>query len=471
MPHDFLSFLKLCFNTASSTNYIINNWHIKVIADRLEAALNGKINRLIINMPPRYAKSLCVSIAWPSWIFGLNPQAKIIVASYSQILSEKLSLDNRYILQSEWYKKLFPHVILSKDQNTKQKFQTLQRGYRFATSVGGSITGEGGDFLIIDDPMNPLQALSKTYRQRVCNWFEQSLMTRLNDRKHSVVVVVMHRLHTEDLTGYLLSKKLHNKWHVLSLPAIAEKKHIIYSIAYPWKFKYKKKVKNILHIRKEGDFLYWKYGKKYINELKSELGSYAFAAQYQQNPINLSSGIIKYIWFQRYNQTLYNHENTNITQSWDTASSVNYNSDYSICTTWSYSDNCFFLLDIYKEKLEYQPLKQALINLASRWKPSAILIENKGSGVQLIQEIKNISKIPIIEIVPTTSKLTRFYKIIPILESRKVFLPYDAPWLSDFEKEILSFPNTQNDDQVDSMTQYFEWIYHNIIHNISVKEL
>ena len=264
MSHDFLSFLKLCFNTTSPTNQIINNWHIKVIADRLEATLNGKINRLIINMPPRYVKSICVSVAWPSWIFALNPQARIIVASYSQTLSEKLSLDNRYILQSEWYKKLFPHVILSKDQNTKQKFQTIQRGYRFATSVGGSITGEGGNFLIIDDPMNPLQALSKTYRQRVCNWFEQSFMTRLNDRKHSVVVIVMHRLHTEDLSGYLLSKKLHNKWNVLSLPMIAEKKHIIYSIAYPWKFKYKKKVRNILHIRQEGEFLYWKYGKNIL---------------------------------------------------------------------------------------------------------------------------------------------------------------------------------------------------------------
>ncbi|WDM84852.1 phage terminase large subunit [Ehrlichia sp. JZT12] len=463
MSHNFLEFLKLCFKTVSPNNSLINNWHIKVISDRLEAALNGKINRLIINMPPRFIKSICVSIAWPSWIFGLNPKARIIVASYSQMLSEKLSLDNRYILQSEWYKKLFPHVILSKDQNTKQKFQTTERGYRFATSIGGSITGEGGDILIIDDPMNPLQALSKTYRERVYHWFEQSFMTRLNDRKRSIVIIVMHRLHTEDLTGYLLSKKFYNKWHVLSLPMIAEKKQVIYSIASPWKSKHAKKTRHILHIRKEGDLLHKKHKKKYIEELKSELGSYAFAAQYQQNPLHLSSGIIKYNWIQRY--TSHNKENKNITQSWDTASSVNNNSNYSVCTTWSYTNNCFFLLEVYRAKLEYKALKQEIINLANNWKPNAILIEKKASGLQIIQELGDMSTIPIIGITPTTNKITRFYKIIPLFESRKIFLPYDSPWLSDFEQELLSFPNTQYDDQIDSMTQYLHWIHNHITTN------
>ncbi|WP_395877440.1 phage terminase large subunit [Ehrlichia muris] len=469
MSYNFLDFLKLCFKTVSPNNQIINNWHIQIIADRLEAALNGKINRLIINMPPRFIKSICVSIAWPSWIFGLNPQARIIVASYSQILSERLSLDNRHILQSEWYKKLFPHVILSKDQNTKRKFQTTQRGYRFATSVGGSITGEGGDILIIDDPMNPMQALSKTYRQRVCHWFEQSFMTRLNDRKNSIVVIVMHRLHTDDLTGYLLSKKTYNKWHILSLPIIAEKNNTFYSITSPWKFKHGNKIRNVLHIRKEGDPLYKKHGKKYIEELKSDLGSYAFAAQCQQHPIHLSSGIIKYKWIQRYSS--YNNEDSNITQSWDTASSSNKKSNYSVCTTWSYKNNCFFLLEVYKVKLEYQQLKQAIINLANHWKPNAILIEKKASGLQIIQELSSISTTSIIGIVPTANKVTRFYKIIPIFESRKIFLPYDSPWLSDFEQELLSFPNTQNDDQIDSMTQYLHWFNNKIKNTFTIREI
>ncbi|AAZ68420.1 phage terminase large subunit [Ehrlichia canis] len=469
MSYNFLDFLKLCFKTVSPNNKIINNWHIKIIADRLEATLNGKINRLIINMPPRFIKSICVSIAWPSWILGLNPQARIIVASYSQVLSEKLSLDNRYILQSEWYKKLFPHVILSKDQNTKQKFQTIQRGYRFATSVGGSITGEGGDILIIDDPMNPMQALSKTYRQRVCHWFEQSFMTRLNDRKNSIVIIVMHRLHHDDLTGYLLSKKLCNKWHLLSLPLIAEQNNTFYSITSPWKFKHGKKTRNILHTRKEGDPLYKKYGKKYIEELKSELGSYAFAAQYQQNPIHLSNGMIKYVWLQRYSS--YNYEDTNITQSWDTASSSNKTSNYSVCTTWSYKNNCFFLLEVYKAKLEYKSLKQEIINLANHWKPNAILIEKKASGLQIVQELTNNCTIPIIGIVPTTDKVTRFYNVIPIFESRKIFLPNDAPWLSNFEQELLSFPNTQNDDQIDSITQYLHWFQNNITNIFNIREI
>ncbi len=132
-------------------------------------------------------------------------------------------------MQSDWYKELFPEVELSKDQNTKYKFQTVQRGYRIATSVGGTLTGEGGDSIIVDDPLNPAQALSETFRKRATNWFDQTLVTRLNDRKKGVIVLVMHRLHLEDLTGHLLSKPK-NIWHHICLPMISENKEVIYSI-------------------------------------------------------------------------------------------------------------------------------------------------------------------------------------------------------------------------------------------------
>jgi hypothetical protein len=175
---------------------------------------------------------MCVSVAWPAWILGNQPTARIIVASYSRLLSEKHSLDTRCVMQSGWYKKLFPEVELSKDQNTKYKFQTVQRGYRIATSVGGTLTGEGGDFIIVDDPLSSAQALSETLRKRATNWFDQTLVTRLNDRKKGVIVLVMHRLHQEDLTGYLLYKPK-NIWHHICLPMISKNKEIIYSIKTP----------------------------------------------------------------------------------------------------------------------------------------------------------------------------------------------------------------------------------------------
>ncbi|MFV9839244.1 MAG: terminase, partial [Aaplasma endosymbiont of Hyalomma asiaticum] len=227
----YTSFIKQAYSTLVPDSKYKSNWHIRVIADRLQAAYDGKITRLIINVPPRFMKSICVSVAWPAWIIGLNPCARIIVASYSQILSEKLSLDTRCIIQSQWYRKIFSEVEILNVQNTKRKFQTTKLGFRFATSVGGSLTGEGGNFLIVDDPMNPQQASSMSYRKKVFDWFNQTFITRLNDRKKGIVVVVMHRLHTEDLVGQILSSHTAKKWHVLSIPLINEKRRRFYFLS------------------------------------------------------------------------------------------------------------------------------------------------------------------------------------------------------------------------------------------------
>ncbi|MGY5878582.1 phage terminase large subunit [Wolbachia endosymbiont of Nasonia oneida] len=208
----------------------------------------------------------------------------------------------------------------------------------------------------------------------------------------------------------------------------------------------------ILYLKKEGQLLYpLDVGE--IEMIKAELGSYAFAAQYQQNPLPLSSGIIKQEWLKRYRN--FPDNLSHITQSWDTAVSTNDSSGFSVCTTWTKVNNKFYLLDVYRAKLEYPKLKEQVLSLAARWKPHSILIEAKTSGQQLIQELKAI---PIIGIVPHGGKLARFHQIVPIIESGKVFLPHQAVWLSDFEYEILMFPETRHDDQVDSAVQYLQWM-------------
>ncbi len=473
---NFLKFIELCFQTVVPGSEYNDYQYIKVIADRLEAANVGKMRRIIFNMPPRSMKSLCISVAWPAWILGNQPTARIIVASYSRLLSEKHSLDTRCIMQSSWYRELFPEVELSKDQNTKYKFQTVQRGYRIATSVGGTLTGEGGDFIIVDDPLSPAQALSETFRKRATNWFDQTLVARLNNRKKGVIVLVMHRLHQEDLTGHLLSKPK-NIWNHTCLPMISENKEIIYSIKKPappflvpvtrvTTNEYKSWITAssarmtppvILYSREEGQLLYpLDGGKEEVEMIKVELGSYAFAAQYQQNPLPLSSGIIKREWLKRYRN--FSDSLSYVTQSWDTAVSTSSMSNFSVCTTWTKVGNKFYLLDVYRAKLEYPKLKEQVFSLAARWTPHAILIEAKTSGQQLVQELKTNSDLPIIEIVPHDDKLTRFYQIVPIIESGKVFLPHQAVWLNDFEYEILMFPETRHDDQVDSTVQYLQWV-------------
>ncbi|WCR58535.1 phage terminase large subunit [Wolbachia endosymbiont of Ctenocephalides felis wCfeJ] len=486
----FLKFIELCFQTVVPGCTYNDYQYIKVIADSLEAAIAGKVRRIIFNMPPRSMKSMCISVAWPAWILGNQPTARIIVASYSQLLSEKHSLDTRCIMQSDWYQELFPEVELSKEQNTKYKFQTVQRGYRIATSVGGTLTGEGGDFIIVDDPLSPAQALSATLRKRATNWFDQTLVTRLNDRKKGVIVLVMHRLHQEDLTEHLLSKPK-NIWHHVCLPMISENNEIIYSmhnytdvISIPpvapvlrdcgpenlATNEYTKQLHNKdwapvscagmtppLYSREEGQLLYpLDEGKEEVEMIKAELGSYAFAAQYQQNPIPLSSGIIKTEWLKHYRN--FPDDLLHITQSWDTAVSTNNTSNFSVCTTWTRVSNQFYLLDVYRAKLEYPKLKEQVLLLAARWAPHAILIETKASGQQLVQELKVSSDLPIIEIMPHGDKLTRFHQIVPIIESGRVFLPQQAVWLNDFECEILMFPEARHDDQVDSTVQYLQWV-------------
>ncbi|UIP92509.1 phage terminase large subunit [Wolbachia endosymbiont of Anopheles demeilloni] len=461
---NLLKFIELCFQTVVPGCEYNDYQYIKVIAERLEAASADEARRIIFNMPPRSMKSICVSVAWPAWILENQPTARIIVASYSRLLSEKHSLDTRCIMQSDWYRKLFPKVELCKDQNTKYKFQKVQRGCRIATSVGGTLTGEGGDFIIVDDPLSPAQALSETFRKRAANWFDQALVTRLNDRKKRVIVLVMHRLHLEDLTGHFLCKP-RNIWHHVCLPIIAEDKEIIYSVN-----NHIPEHEQEIYSRKEGQLLYsLTEGKEEIEMIKVELGSYGFDAQYQQNPLPLSSALIKREWLKRYKN--FPDSLLHVTQSWDTAISTNNTSDFSVCTTWTKVDNTFYLLDVYRTKLEYPKLKEKVLSLAARWKPHAILIEAKASGQQLVQELGKKSDLPIIQIVPHDDKLTRFHRIVPIIESERVFLLNQAVWLSDFEYEILMFPETRHDDQVDSTVQYLQWVRNNIARVVAIRSL
>ena len=468
---NFLHFLKLVFNTIAPDSNYSSNWHIRAISDRLEAAYLGKINRLIINVPPRSMKSICVSVAWPAWLIGLNPKSQIIAASYSKVLSEKLSLDTRYILQSPWYKEIFPAVTISKEQNTKSKFQTTQLGYRFATSVGGTITGEGGTFLIVDDPMNPLQAMSPTYRRKVCDWFSQSLLTRLNDRKKGVVVLVMHRLHSEDLTGYLLSKEDSKKWHHLSMPLVSIKRSRIYSLSNVKKDGRKK----LIYKRKADEPIRKRsMGRRYIDTLKREVGMYTYAAQYQQAPLDgrFNKGIIQRHWFKRYDDA-YNLHDLHIVQSWDTANTAKKGSNYSVCTTWAIVNRNFLLLDVCRVKEEYQELKQLVLQLQSTWKAATILVEEKASGYQLIQELREF--LPIIPITPCESKLTRTYRSVSIIQGGYVSLPKRAVWLDDFEEEVCTFPESETDDQLDSMTQALYWTANSniskVLDSIQIREL
>jgi len=282
---DFQSFLRMVVATVSPGVRYEHNWHIDAIAAHLEACARGDIRRLIINMPPRMLKSITVSVAWPAWLLGQDAKTRLMVASYAQSLSIKHSLDCRLVMQSPWYQEIFSNTHLAHDQNEKDKFVTTKRGHRIATSVGGAATGEGGNILIVDDPLNPLQAKQRNMREAANQWFDHTFATRLDDKKRGAIVVVMQRLHAEDVSGYLLKKK---GWEHLCLPAIATARAHYVCGAFS-------------KIREQGEVLHEaREDAAMLEEMKRELGSANFNAQYQQVPQCDDEGMIKLAWFKRF---------------------------------------------------------------------------------------------------------------------------------------------------------------------------
>lgn len=279
----FGMFVAKVFATVNPGATYAMNWHIDVIAEHLEACRRGEIRRLIINMPPRYLKSLIVNVAWSAFLLGHQPRARIISASYAQSLSIKHALDTRLVLQSEWYRALFPAFAIARDQNEKDKLVTTDRGHRMAVSVGSAVTGEGGDFIIVDDPMNPQQAMHEPTRAMVTQWFDHTLSTRLNDKKCGVIVVVMQRLHVDDLSGYLQRR---GGFELLSLPAVAEHDEWFAAASVG------RKRGEALHAEREDIAM--------LEAMRRDMGSYGFQAQYQQNPISQDHGMIRLPWFSRF---------------------------------------------------------------------------------------------------------------------------------------------------------------------------
>lgn len=452
--HDhFPSFIAKTLATVDPAAHYLPNWHIDLIAEYLEAARVGELTRLIINMPPRMLKSQCASIAWPAWLLGHDPSARVMAASYSGALAIRHSLDSRQIVASQWYKRIFPKTILARDQNEKHKFMTTRRGFRFATSVGGTATGEGGNFLIIDDPMNPAQAMSANVRAQVKRWYDHTFSTRLNDKKKGVIVLVMQRLHMDDLTAHLLEK---NHFTHLSLPMQAPVR-VYLSFG------------DMEIVREAGDLLHpAREDAAQIERAKRDLGAQGFSAQYQQQPLPEEGGMVKRAWLARHTIV---PENLRIVQSWDTAIKSESHHDASVCLTFAEADNISYLIDAQVVRAEYPDLKKLAKKLAVDFGPHAILIEDKASGQQLLQDLRRETALPIVPVKSSDGKITRFAAISAMIEAGRLSLPQHAGWLPAFESELLEFPHGRHDDQVDALTQYLDFLRKSQIGKLKIRPI
>ena len=440
MRKDYAPFIKRVVATVAPGSTFVTNWHIDLISEYLMAVYRGELRRLCINIPPRSLKTILCSIGFPAWLLGKDPTTQILCASYSARLSLKDSVDTRLVMQQPWYQGVFPGVELVKDMNTKNEFQTTKRGKRVATSAGGSCIGYGADYILIDDIQNPLQALSDTEREKSSTWVEQNLLTRLNNEKTGAIINIQQRLHTSDATALLLDKGYEH----LSIPLIAQKKEY-------WDFG------SIKHTREKGELLHpERFGPEEVKQKKLDLGSYAWAGQYLQMPAPIEGNMIKLEWFNRYASKPTKFIKT--VHSWDTASKDSELNDFSALTVWAETEDGYYLLETYKEKLRYPDLKKAVINFAERDNPDVILIEDKSSGIALIQDLKTDTKLPVIPVNPVQSKVVRLDCCAPLIESGQVWLPTKAPWLIDLEQELINFPNIVSKDSVDSISQFLNYV-------------
>jgi predicted phage terminase large subunit-like protein len=415
------------------------NWHIEALAYHLELIRTGKIRRLIVNMPPRSLKSIISSVAFPAFVLGHDPSKRLIVVSYGAELATKLGNDCRAVLQSGWYQRLFPGTRISRTKNTEAEVMTTRHGCRLATSVGGTLTGRGGEFVIIDDPIKPQDAYSDSKRESANDWFDNTLLSRLDDKRTGAIIVVMQRLHLDDLTGKLLRGS--DDWTVLKLPAIAEQDEQIQIGEKGY------------HFRKAGDLLHSeREPMSVLNYMCAELGSDIYAAQYQQSPVPPGGNMIKRQWVLRYDNLPARTSSTHVLQSYDTASKGGGQNDWSVCTTWYVSEGRYYLADVSRGRFDYPTLKARAIAHAQLHRPTKILIEDTGVGTALVPELRDRG-FTVIAVQVEQNKQTRMSVQSGKFESGRVFFPHRAPWLEDLEAELFAFPGSRHDDQVDSISQ------------------
>ena len=448
MGLDFVAFAERCFYELNPAVEYQHNWHIEAIAQRLEECRTGKLRRLIINVPPRSLKSHLASIAFPAWLLGHNPSAQIISVTYAQDLSDKLAGDCRSLMAMPWYREVFSRTRLASSTQAVHDFGTTAKGCRLATSIGGALTGRGADIIIIDDPLKPGEALSETQRVGVNNWNDHTLVSRLNDKRDGCIILIMQRLHEDDLVGHVLSQQ--GDWHVLKFPAIAleDETHVVQT-PYGWKV-FTRKVGEALHPSRES--------LETLARIREIQGEYNFWGQYQQTPSPLGGGMVKASWFKIYAPEEVPQEFELVVQSWDTANKCSELSDHSVCSTWGLRDNHIYLLDVRRSRMEYPDLRRAVKEQALLYRAQVVLIEDRASGTQLIQDLVADGVHSVTRYEPKMDKVMRMHSVTSTIENGFVHIPVQAPWLPEFLHELAIFPNGRFDDQVDSTSQALDWI-------------
>jgi len=416
----------------------IHGRHHALMAKKFEAIARGELRRVIINMPPRHTKSEFASYLFPSWYLGLFPQKKIIQCSNTGELAVGFGRKVRNLVGSEAYAKIFPDVTLRQDSKAAGRWSTNKNGEYFAIGVGGTVTGKGGDIVIIDDPHSEQEAAlaagNPEVYQKVYEWYTSGPRQRL--QPGGTIVIVMTRWAENDLTGRVLADAMKRStgedWDVIELPAILPSGNPLWPE-------------------------FWSI--KELEALKEELPPSKWNAQYQQKPTGEEGALVKRDWWKMW-EGKQAPPCQYIIQSWDTAFTKSERSDFSACTTWGVfhkdedeNDVNIILLDAFQERMEFPELKDKAIELYKEWEPDTCIIEAKAAGAPLVFEMRRMG-IPVSEYTPTrgNDKFVRLNSVTDLFRSGKVWAP-DMRWAHEVIEQMAAFPNASHDDLVDSSTQ------------------
>jgi predicted phage terminase large subunit-like protein len=423
---DFMAFVKEMWPG------FIHGRHHALMARKFQDIADGKLKRLIINMPPRHTKSEFASNMLPAWFLGKFPEKKVIQCSNTAELAVGFGRKVRNLVGSEQYAKIFPNVSLRADSKAAGRWATSHGGDYFAIGVGGTVTGKGADLLIIDDPHSEQEAKlaqgDPSVFDSVYEWYTSGPRQRL--QPGGVIVVVMTRWSDKDLTGKLL--KGDTEWDIVQLPAILPSGNALWPE-------------------------FWDISE--LLALKEELPVYKWNAQYQQTPTGEEGALVKRDWWQRWEADR-PPKCEFIIQSWDTAFTKSQRADYSACTTWGIfhlnenpEDVNIIMLDAWKDKLEFPDLKDTAKRFYDEWQPDACIIEAKAAGAPLIFELRRMG-VMVSDYTPVrgNDKFVRINSVTDLFRSGRVWAP-ETKWAEEVIEEMARFPNAEHDDLVDSTVQ------------------
>lgn len=440
---DFMTFLSFVMEELEPGTDYEENWHLEVMANELEAVRRGQNLRLMINLPPRNLKTIMASVALPAFILGHDPTRRIMCVTYSQDVAKAQAIQFQRVMRTGWYRRAFPDCR-SPVHNRQLEWRTSAGGYRLATSVDGSMLGRGADYIILDDPNKGQEIFSRVAREKVISAWDNVISTRLNHPRESAIICVMQRLHEEDLAGHLLEQEDYKR---ITITAIASEDE-------EWDLG-----NGRVHVREEGEPIQSaRMGHSELERQKRIMGSLAFSAQYQQRPVPDDGVVIRRQWLRYYDEAPDDYEITLV--SWDTASTLAETSDWSVGTVWGYAEGYVYLRDVIRVKEESPELIKLVEATHREYEADQTRIEDGDLGRAIYQSLRRTSPVckPMLY-KPKYDKVARMQSRAVMFETGQVLLPREAAWLAEYQRELLGFPNTKHDDQVDSTSMALDWLH------------